>query len=343
MIKGTCQNIYKHSTPFLSVFLILAVLLLALTGCTPTQGENTKLKIVALPYVSFGIFYIAQEEGYFAEQDLEVEFVKFPNVTQAIPLLAQGELDVAAGPVSPGLINAIANSAYLKIVAGKEYVGPEGITEKLMVNRQLFESGDLDELMELKGKKIAIPAVGVVQHYALLLMLNQAGLSFKDVELVKLAPQDAIAALGNQAVAAAVLGQTQATQAVSMGYASSLLPSEKVLPGFQQGFVFFGPTMLKDKPEIGKKFLIAYLKGCAGHLEGKTDRNVEILSKYTGLDRDILLKSYWHPVLPDGRIVTDDILSFQKWLFEIDLIEKQLSSDEIVDDNILKSALKAME
>ena len=41
------------------------------------ERELTKLRATVLPYFSFAPLYIAEAEGFFAEQGLAVEFVSF--------------------------------------------------------------------------------------------------------------------------------------------------------------------------------------------------------------------------------------------------------------------------
>src|SRR4030043_1615975 len=86
----------------LLTLLILALLATIMSGCTKEEAKPVHLKVVTLPNIPYVTFYIAQEEGYFAEQGLDVEFVNFSSVTQALPLLVAGDLDVATGSIGAG-------------------------------------------------------------------------------------------------------------------------------------------------------------------------------------------------------------------------------------------------
>jgi ABC-type nitrate/sulfonate/bicarbonate transport system substrate-binding protein len=53
---------------------------LTLVACARDQGngaplERRKLRVAMVPYLSYAPLTIAQEEGYFAQQGLDVEFV----------------------------------------------------------------------------------------------------------------------------------------------------------------------------------------------------------------------------------------------------------------------------
>ncbi len=80
--------------------LLIALLIAA---CAPAgeelgRPEPLALKVGILPYISFAPFFIAEEEGYFAEQGLQVELVRPGNVSEALAALVQGDLDVAGEP-----------------------------------------------------------------------------------------------------------------------------------------------------------------------------------------------------------------------------------------------------
>ena len=52
--------------------------------------------------------------------------------------------------------------------------------------------------------------------------------------------------------------------------------------------LYYGPAFLDKDPELGRRFMVAYLQGVKQYNEGKTERNLEILQNYTRLDRDLL-------------------------------------------------------
>lgn len=82
------------------------------------------VKVAMLPYISFAPFYIAQEEGFFAQQGLKVELVNIADQVNIIPALASGQVDVSSGLVSAGILNTIKQSGTIKIVADKGYIDP---------------------------------------------------------------------------------------------------------------------------------------------------------------------------------------------------------------------------
>ncbi len=115
----------NKSTPgggkwFILLSFVLILFTLPLQACKPaTPAELDHVIFAVHPFLSFAPIYIAQAEGYFTEENLEVEFVRFEDATQAFPMLIQGDIDVAGSALYPGLFNAILEDQSIKIVADR--------------------------------------------------------------------------------------------------------------------------------------------------------------------------------------------------------------------------------
>ena len=322
----------------LLTFLILALLVAIVSSCTREEAKSVHLKVVTLPYLPYLTFYIAQEEGYFAEQGLDIEFVNFSSVTQALPLLVTGDLDVAAGSISAGTFNAIAQNMNIKIVAGSQYVDPVEGNVALMVRKDVYDSGELDTVPEIKGRQVAMSCTACIYDFALAKILENAGLTLSDIETARMSPQDIVAAFANKKIEAAAVGSLQQGQLITEGYGVNLETFSELLPGFQYGFVMFGPSLLKNNPEAGKKFMVAYLKAARQYMQGKTERNLEIAQKYFEMDRETLIQSSWSPVSTDGRVHTQDVLDFQDWAYENGLVDKEVAAEQLLDTSFVDYA-----
>ena len=180
--------------------ILFALPALLLPACGPAdveQPETVKVRAALQAYVSFAPYFIALEEGFFAEQGLEVEFVQFEAGPEMVPALVRGEIDVAAGGLSGGLLNAIARGENIRIVADKGHIAPEGCTYVASVaSAGLAEELDSVGPSALAGKKIASVAAGLQTYYTSH-MLRKFGLSMEDVEMVNL-PNRPL--LGQQAI-----------------------------------------------------------------------------------------------------------------------------------------------
>jgi len=311
--------------------LILALLATIASGCTKEETKPIHLKVVTLPYIPYVTFYIAQEEGYFAEQGLDVEFVQFSSATQALPLLVTGDLDVVAGSIGAGTFNAVAQNMNIRIVAGYQYIDPEQGNVALMVRKDVYDSGELDTVPEIKGRQVAMSCTACIYDFGMAKILENAGLTLSDIKIARMSPQDIVAAFANKAIEAAAVGSLQQGQLITGGYAVNLETFSELIPGFQYGFVMFGPSLLKDNPEAGKKFMIAYLKAARQYMQGKTERNLDIAQKYFEMDRETLIQSSWSPVSTDGRVHAQDVLDFQDWAYKNGLVDKEVAAEQLLD------------
>lgn len=321
----------------LAVMLVLALLSPALSGCS-SEEEVPLVKIAVAPYLSFTPFYICQEEGYFEEQGIDVEFASFTSSTQAIPLLAQGDLDVVGTTLNAGLINAISQDARLRIVAARTSVPTDCEYAALMVAADLYDSGEVDTVAELEGRRVAVSSLASLVDFELEAMLETGGLDLESVEIVKVSPTDTITALANNAVDAAIVGNPQNEQIKELGYGVTLLSADKIRPGFAASFLMFGPTLLDENPELGEKFMAAYLKGARQYAQGKTERNIEIALEYTSLDESTVDQVCWEPISTDGRIAIEDILVFQDWAYKQDYIDEKLTGEQLTDTRFIDYA-----
>jgi ABC-type nitrate/sulfonate/bicarbonate transport system substrate-binding protein len=104
----------------------------------------------------------------------------------------------------------------------------------------------------------------------------------------------------------------------------------------------FGKRLLQDEPDVGVRFLAAYLKGVAQYNEGKTDRNVEIMVDGTGLDATLLQQACWVDIYGDGHIDFSSIESFQQWSVDQGQLDNPVTEEQFWDPSVLIAALELL-
>jgi NitT/TauT family transport system substrate-binding protein len=328
------------SRKLVCVFLALGLLLQACVPAAVEQpvSEPVKLKVHLATFLSFAPYFIATEEGYFTEQGLQVEFVKVDTAPEHIPLLAKGDLDVWAGGLNVGLLNAIAREGKIQIVADKGYVAPEECTYiSSLANLDLVKSGELNSPSQLAGRRIGmIPAS--IQDYYMSKILGQTGLTTKDIEVINIPNPARLEAIGDGSLDLAVTGEPWVTRILRTGSAEVWMPAEQVIPDFQFGFIVFGPNLLEKNPDAGRRFIVAYLKAVRQYNQGKTERNLEILAKHTGLDRELLTQACWSSFRDDGQINVQSVLDFQAWAVEKGYLDSPVTADQFWDPSFVEYA-----
>jgi NitT/TauT family transport system substrate-binding protein len=320
------------------LFLVLFVLAQACAPAPVETPEPMTLRVVLLPYLTFAPLFIAEEEGLFAEQGLQIEFVKLARSAQAVPALVQGELDVVGGTASLSLLNAIARGAEIRFVAGKAFVAPTGCAYNgLMARRTLIEGGALASPADLEGRRLAANPASSSGYFAERL-LGTADLTLEDVQTVDLSSPVKLEAFREGTVDVAYASEPWVTRISEAGDAVLWMPGTQVVPGFQLGFILYGPALLEDNPDAGRRFMIAYLKALRQYNQGKTERNLAILAEYTELDVELLKRACWPSFRADGQIDVQSVLDFQAWAVEKGYVEKPLTEEEFWDSSYVDYA-----
>lgn len=118
--------------------------------------EPINLKIGVLAYTGYAPFYFAEAEGFYTEQGLDVELINFSQQKEANVALATGQIDILGGPVDVANLAAMSEGIGLKVVADKGFVNPNAdcYYATWMATKDLFNSGELDNLENIKGKKL---------------------------------------------------------------------------------------------------------------------------------------------------------------------------------------------
>lgn len=186
------------------------------------QGGGAERVTVKLANVRSGLFtplYVAQERGYFTDAGVDLQVTELSTLQDAFPLLASGQLDAAIGGVSSGMFSAIDQGFDLKMVASiASAPGTKPSPTALIVRKELIDSGEVADLENLAGRKIA--AAGGASGgggWNLMVMLRQADMSISEVEVVALGNPDMLNSLKTGAVDAAVVTAPFSTAIVQDG------------------------------------------------------------------------------------------------------------------------------
>jgi NitT/TauT family transport system substrate-binding protein len=337
----------KLTEDFLIILLLSGVIASACISQAPLVPQVnqtpalTTVKIGYTPYVSNGPLFIAKEEGFFAEQGIHVEFEKFQSASAALPALINRDIAVSGGSISPGLINAIAKGAHVRIVADKGRVAPDfcAITA-VMVRRDLFENGTVRKVSDLRGRKIL--ASSGDQSYGLSRALATGNLTTDDVEVVNMDNADSLIAFENGAIDAGTINEPYLTLVLNSGSAVVLISGQDFQPDYPSP-LFYGPAFMDTNPDLGNRFMVAYLKGVRQYNEGKTERNLEILRNYTHLDRDLLKQSCWSPIANDGRVPQQPVREYIDWMYANKKINQNLDIDEVFNMSYVNYANRILQ
>lgn len=323
-------------------YTLLLIFVLLINSCTPTKGssfEAESIKVTLNNSLSYAPLLIAKAENYFQDYGLDVEFVTFDKSSEAVALLITGKIDVYAGTVNAGFLNTIYEEPNIKAVADRGHISPndECTYQAILIRKDLFESGEVTTPEDLAGLEFASRDTGI-QGYLIDTYLKDTGLSTADLVFNDLPDSVLIDAYQSKTIDGSVATEPVLSFVLSSGEAVILADAQNVVGELQTGVIAFGPNILNDKPELGERFLAAYLKGVKQYNEGKTERNLEIISEATGETIDNLKSGCWPAIREDGLVDFEAINSYQQWSLEKGEIDHLVTEEQFWNPSFLEKA-----
>ena len=320
---------------------LVSVLMLALNMALAQSKAASvliPLKVVAPPQLSVAPVFIAAEEGYFAQEGIIIEFVTLTRAVTSFPSLINGDLDVHVAGIGPAFFNAISRGGNLRIVAGVHTPNPKDCLSYALVARsELIESGKLRSAKDLVGKRVAGER-SLWTPFFFEVFLAKDGLTLDDIEIIESPFPTRAEGMRKGLLDISFLSEPYLTQGLEGGGLTVWVPAYDIIPNNQITNIIFGPSLLEKSPDLGKKFLVAYLRGVAQHRQGKTLRNIEILSKTTGLSPEFLQRACWSPPEKNGTVMVNFIRDYQAWCARNKLIDKETPMEQLWDGQFLQYA-----
>lgn len=296
--------------------------------------------------------FIAHKRGYFRDEGLDVSFITFDSAARMIAPFVAGDLDVGTGATSAAFYNAVGRGIDVRIVADKNSTPPGRGTQPLMVRKDHVESGRYKTLADLKGFKIAVSAPGTSAMTTHTRALEKGGLGIDDVDLINLAFPQHVIALTNKAVDASFTVEPSASEAARLGSAVRIMGDDEVYPFHQLSVMQYAGQFAAGRPEAGKKFLKALLRGVRDFNESLTNGRYEgekghavalILAEYGPFKNPDIYKSYTTSFSdPDGRLNIESLKADLEYFRRFKLIETPVTIEKSLDLRFLDAAVKEL-
>ena len=326
-----------------SSVLFLATVSLLLSSCKPaTPAPVVKVNVGVTSYLSTAPLFIAQEEGYFTAQNLDVAFQTFDTAALMTPVLEQGALAAAGDSPAIAVFNAINTTGNIKIVADKGYLNSTGCTYGgILASADWVAKNPTLTADGIRGARVEVEP-NSFSAFAFEKLLGTVGLTLKDVKAQYLPPTSLIAAAQNGSLDFINTAEPWVTRLVATKKMVLWKGYQEIVPNAPIGFLDFGKPFTKVDPEAGERFLTAYLQAIRQYNQGKTDRNLEILAKYTKLPTDLLQQLCWPSMHDDGSTDLTGLMEFQQWAVDKGLLSKVAGEDVIWDPRFTAAANKKL-
>ena len=317
--------------------LILGLTALASLACAKKKdaADLDVVRIAVHSRIAGSPLYIADEEGFFRDEGIRLQFVEATRSSQSLPILERGGIDAIIGAASVGLYSAIAKGAHVKIVADRAYLDPDGCAVSAIMGRRDAFPNDSPTASQLKGKRFSITPATMVA-FLMDKYLESFGLSESDITMVRLTENVEAQAIETNALDGLHVSEPYLSQLRGMGH-RVLAISSHLTPGANTSVLMYGPSML-NRPELAERFMVAYLRGSRRYLQGPTPRNIEIISRRLGYDTTMLRNICLPKTRADGELNLDWLLEFQKWAVERGHLDKVVGREAGVDLSFARRA-----
>jgi NitT/TauT family transport system substrate-binding protein len=292
-------------------------------------GETRKLRVGVSQNVTIAPLAMAIEKGYMRDAGLELDLLPMTGGSEMVAPLSTGELDVAIGGISASLFNALARGIDAKIVSDFSrmsrghgfgaYVGRAGV--------------ELPNIQANRGKRVGFNNPGAPCHYMVGKMLESAGLSLSDVEVVNMPFQTIPGAMAKQEIDAACAAEPWVANTIKTGDAYLVMTFDEIVPDMEVSVVMISNQLAAERPVV-ERFLAALLKGAELGRQ-QTPEVMEVVSSYTKLDVSVLRDTIWTDMARDGTVNVESMKDQLDFFRRAGLMQGQVDLDHFIDVSFL--------
>jgi NitT/TauT family transport system substrate-binding protein len=231
--------------------------------------------------------HIASDRGYFAEEGITIETVRFGTSGEMFAPLATGQLLVGTGGVNAALFNALTQNIGIQFVANKTYLPPGFSRVGWVVRTALVDEGKVREPGDLRGLNVGIPAPGSAVLVELEELLRRGNLTAQDISTKIVTFADQPVAFANAGLDVAYTTEPTTTALTEQRFAQMWVYSGDLVPNHEGSVVMYGPAFTSQYPELAKGWMVAYLRGVRDFVRAFDSRQIPDEMVQTILDHGI--------------------------------------------------------
>lgn len=315
--------------------LLLAALMLLANACaqpqaveTPTvQAEPTTLKIAVLPILDALPMYVAQQEGLFKKEGIQVEFIPVASAAERDQVFASGKAD--------GMINdAISTLFYNQDQVQIQIVRMARTATSTTPQYQILASpqSGFASVQDLRGVEIGI-SQGTVIEYITERLLEAEGIKPEEIKTIAVPKiADRMTLLSSGELKAATLPDPLSSLAVQQG--AKVIIDDTSHPEYGYSVYSFRKNLIDANPQAVRAFLVA-IEEATKLLNADSSKWANLLTEKQ-LVPEPLVGTYQIPPYPAASVPTkaqwEDVLA---WAKAKGLISTDVSYETSVNASLL--------
>lgn len=250
----------------------VAALLLTAAACggASEAGDETTVRLGFSAWPGWFPWQVAGEQDLFEANGVEVELIYFENYTDSLNALATGNLEANSQTLNDTLAWISGGGEQTIVLTNDNSTG----------NDQIIAREGITGVTDLAGAQIGVEE-GTVDHFLLLLALEEAGLTEADVEIVPLATDAAAAAFVAEQVDAVGAFAPFTTTALERP-GSTVIASSADFPGAIPDHLVFDTGFAEENPEAVQAVVDTWFDTLDWIAENP-DQAVEIMAERAGV------------------------------------------------------------
>ena len=232
------------------LILLTALLSASVVACAQPAAPITTLRIGVLPILDALPMYVAQSQGTFAEEGLQVEFIPAASAAERDQLMQAGQID---GMINDLVSTLLYNKQQVQIVIVRfaRVASAQDPAYRILASA----SSGITGVVGLRGVPIGV-SEGTVIEYVTDRLLQAEGLTADEIKIVAVPKiPDRLALLGSGELKAATLPDPLASLALQAG--AKLIIDDTAHPEYGTSVLSFRKAIVDQNPEAVRAFLRA--------------------------------------------------------------------------------------
>jgi NitT/TauT family transport system substrate-binding protein len=250
------------------------------------RSAREPLRIGINAWPPFELLYLAQEKGFFRDEEVDIDLVDFSSYTGVLRSYHQGNIDGFFATLNEVLIADNFQDLPAVVLVADYSFGGDALVVRDRIN----------SLSELKGKRIAYEE-SALGSYVLERILEIGGLKPGDVTAINRLPEEGEKDFAEGRADAVITYEPSLGRLLRAGGAKALFTSRD-LPGEIVDVMVMRRSVLRDHADDTRRLLRAWFKALAWH-EAHPDEAAAIMAKRQNVTVAEFLGSLQGAHIPD--------------------------------------------